>query len=134
MPLYQTLLFIFAGIGLLDTLYLTYHAITKTPVKCFFFPDAWCAKVQKSPQSKLFGFPNAYAGLGMYLAILVGTWLFIQGIIPFWPVTVVVLIGSLFSLYFIYVQAFVLKAFCTWCVLSAINFLVMFIAVFFLRG
>lgn len=134
MPLYQTLIFIFAGIGLLDTLYLSYHSMTKTPVKCLFFPDEWCKKVQMSPQSRLFGFPNSYAGLAMYVVILVGTWLFIQGMIPFWPVTAVVVIGFLFSLYFTYVQALVLRAFCTWCVVSTINFIVLFIAVFFLRG
>lgn len=134
MPLYQTLIFVVAGIGLIDTIYLSYHAITKTPVKCLFFPPEWCVKVQQSPQSRLFGFPNAYAGLAMYALIIVSLILFIQGTIPFWPTTVVVLLGSLFSFYFTYVQAFVLRAFCTWCVLSAINFLLLLIAIFVLRG
>ena len=134
MPLYQTLIFVVAGIGLIDTIYLSYHAFTKTPVKCLFFPAEWCAKVQQSPQSRLFGFPNAYAGLAMYALIIVSLFLFIQGTIPFWPTTVVVLLGSVFSLYFTYVQAFVLRAFCTWCVLSAINFLLLLIAIFVLRG
>ena len=134
MPLYQTLIFVVAGIGLIDTIYLSYHAFTKTPVKCLFFPPAWCAKFQQSPQSRLFGFSNAYAGLAMYAIIIVSLFLFIQGTIPFWPTTVVVLLGSLFSVYFTYVQAFVLRAFCTWCVLSAINFLLLLIAIFVLRG
>jgi len=50
----------------------------------------------------------------------------------FWPIQVVVGVGFLFSLYFLYVQAFVLRAFCTWCVVSVINFVVMAYAVFIL--
>jgi uncharacterized membrane protein len=34
-------------------------------------------------------------------------------------------------MYFTWVQAFVLRAFCTWCVVSAINFTVMFLVVLF---
>jgi len=133
-PLYQTLIFVVAGIGLIDTLYLSYHAMTKKPVKCLFFPPEWCAKVQQSPQSHLFGFPNAYAGLALYAVIIVCLHLFIQGDIPFWPTTLVVLLGCTFSLYFTYIQSFALRAFCLWCLLSAINFLILLIAIFFLRG
>ena len=134
MPTYATLILIFSGIGVLDTLYLSYHAFTKTPVVCYFFPDEWCKKVQYSPQSKTFGIPNAFAGLAMYVTILALLLLFLRGVIPFWPITAIVTFGFLFSLYFTYVQAFVLKAFCTWCVLSVINFLVLFLSVYVLRG
>ena len=133
MPLYQFILYFFAGIGLLDTLYLTYHVITKTPVSCPWVHNTSCAKVQNSPQSRLFGFPNAYAGLAIYTAIPVGTWAQAQELVPFWPVTLVVVTGFLFSLYFTYIQMYVLKAFCTWCLISAANFLIMMIAVFILR-
>lgn len=133
MPLYLILIFVFAGIGAVDTIYLSYHAITKTPVACWFFPKEWCLKVQQSPQSRLFGFPNAYAGLAMYVAVILFGWLFAAGLAPFWPVAAVVAIGFLFSLYFTYVQAFVLKAFCTWCVVSAINFLALFASAYLLR-
>lgn len=69
----------------------------------------------------------------MYAAILILSFLFSNGSVPFWPITAIVTIGFIFSLYFTYVQAFVLKAFCTWCVVSAINFTVLFLAVFLLR-
>ncbi|PJA45008.1 hypothetical protein CO174_05495 [Candidatus Uhrbacteria bacterium CG_4_9_14_3_um_filter_50_9] len=129
----ETLILIFSIIGLLDTLYLSYHAINKSPVACPFFPDEWCRKVQRSKQSRLFGFPNAFAGLLMYTLILMFLGLSMtQRVFPVWPVSVVVTIGFLFSMYFMYVQARVLKAYCTWCVLSAINFSVMFFAVLFL--
>lgn len=125
-----TILYFFGVIGALDTLYLLYHKIMGTDVACPFFPKEWCYKVQHSPQSKTFGIPNSLAGLVMYLAILGLTWQYASGG-SFWSIQAVVTFGFLFSMYFTYVQAFVLKAFCTWCVISAINFTVMFLAVWF---
>lgn len=130
MELYLKLVVIFSIIGVLDTLYLVYHKIRGTDVACPFFPKEWCRKVQYSPQSKTFGIPNSVAGLFMYLAILVLVWAYQGGIAPFWPVQAIIAFGGLFSLYFLYVQAFVLRAFCTWCVVSFINFAVMTWAVF----
>ncbi|MEK7564836.1 MAG: vitamin K epoxide reductase family protein [Patescibacteria group bacterium] len=123
---YINILYVFAGIGVLDTLYLIWHKINKTDVACPFFPKEWCRKVQYAKQSKTLGIPNSILGFLMYVAILVLTWLYVSASIAFWPIKAVVLIGFLFSMYFTYVQAFVLKAFCTWCVISTINFTVMF--------
>jgi uncharacterized membrane protein len=127
-----SILYIFGTIGILDTLYLIYHKINGTDVACPFFPKEWCQKVQYSPQSKTFGIPNSYAGFGMYAAILILAWLYAGGTIAFWPIQAIVTFGFLFSLYFMYVQAFVLRAFCTWCTVSAINFTVLFLTVWFL--
>lgn len=127
------ILYVFGAIGVADTLYLVYHKILGTDVACPFFPQEWCRMVQHSPWSKTFGVPNSFAGLGMYAAILAMTWLYAGGSIAFWPIQVIVTFGFLFSLYFTYVQAFVLRAFCTWCVLSALNFTVLFISVYLLR-
>lgn len=118
---------VFAVIGIIDTLYLIWHKVNKTDVACPFFPKEWCRKVQYAPQSKTFGVPNSILGFLMYVAILILTWLYVGGQMAFWPIKAVVLIGFLFSMYFTYVQAFVLKAFCTWCVISAISFTVMFL-------
>lgn len=126
-----SILYIFGVIGVLDTLYLIYHKVRDTDVACPFFPKEWCRKVQYSPQSKTLGIPNSFAGFAMYVAILILTWLYVGGTIPFWPIQAIVTFGFLFSMYFTYVQAFVLRAFCTWCVVSAINFTIMFIAVWF---
>lgn len=128
------LIYIFSFIGVLDTLYLSYHTLTKTDVACWFFPKEWCRKVQYSKQSRMFfGIPNSFLGLGMYLTLLILTYSYQGGNLAFWPIQAVILVGLLFSSYFIYVQAFVLKAFCTWCVVSAVNFVVMFLAAFFLN-
>ena len=126
-----TVLYVFGIIGVLDTLYLIYHKLKGTDVACIFFSKEWCHKVQYSPQSRTLGIPNSYAGFGMYIAILILTWLFSSGSIAFWPIQAIVTFGFLFSMYFLYVQAFVLRAFCTWCVVSVINFTIMFIVVWF---
>jgi uncharacterized membrane protein len=126
----QVLIIIFSAIGVIDTSYLVYHKIKGTDVACPFFPKEWCHAVQYAPQSKTFGIPNSIAGLVMYAGLLALMGGFLKGMLPFWPVQAVVAFGFLFSMYFVYVQAFVLKAFCTWCVISAVNFTVMAAAVF----
>ena len=125
------ILYVFGSIGVLDTLYLIYHKLRGTEVSCLFFPKEWCYKVQHSPQNKTFGIPNSFAGFGMYVSVLLLTVFYANGSIAFWPIQAIVTLGFLFSMYFIYVQAFVLRAFCTWCVVSVINFTIMFLAVWF---
>jgi len=121
----STIIRVFAWIGVADTLYLIWHKVRGTDVACIFFPRAWCRKVQYAKQSKTFGIPNSYAGFAMYVLVLA---LLSVGAIG--ALKVVVVFGFLFSLYFMYVQGFVLRAFCTWCVISFINFTVMAWALF----
>lgn len=128
----EVLVLVFAWIGLADTLYLIYHFITKTDVACPFFPPEWCRIVQHAPQSRTLGIPNPILGFGMYAALLVLIYLFMPAIWAYWAVRIIITIGFLFSLYFTYVQGFVLKAFCTWCVISALNFVMLFIVSFYL--
>ena len=114
-------------LGIINTLYLTYHSLRGTMVYCLGFPDEWCEKVQKSKYSKTFGIPNPYLGLGVLLTILVLVVLYSQGTLSLLPVNIVVSFGFLFSLYFLYIQAAVIRAYCTWCVVSAIVFTLLFI-------
>lgn len=123
-----TILKIFAFIGIADTLYLIWHKVNKTDVACIGFPREWCRRVQYSKQSVTFGVPNSVAGFLMYAGILL--LVYTQPISLWWAIQFLVAFGFIFSMYFLYVQAFVLRAFCTWCVISAINFTVMFWAVF----
>lgn len=139
MSILATILYVCGTIGVLDTLYLIYHKLRGTEVACLFFPKEWCYKVQHSAQSKTFGIPNSFLGFGMYVVILALTWLYANPMFmsylvtsSLWPLRAIITFGFLFSMYFLYVQAFVLRAFCTWCVVSAINFTVMAVAVWVL--
>lgn len=129
MATYLITIVVLAIIGMLNTTYLVVKKIKREPVWCLFFPKESCDKVNNSPQSKTFGFPNSFAGFIIYSAILVFTLFFYHGITPFFPVFAFIVLGFLFSLYFLFVQAFVLKAYCTWCVLSFIEFTLLFIIV-----
>jgi uncharacterized membrane protein len=127
MDIKLVLLLIVTGIGLINTIYLSYNAIAGKDVACIFFPPEWCKKVQYSSYSKTFGVKNPYLGLFMLLVILVLTILHINGSVPFWIIFSVITFGLLFSAYFSFIQRYVLKAYCTWCVLSALVFLALFI-------
>lgn len=122
---YINIILIFSSIGLIDTMYLIYHTVTKTDVYCLFFPKKWCQKVQHSKYSKTFGIPNSVAGFFMYILLILLSIMHLSGYAPFLWLQAIITIGFLFSVYFLYIQAFVLRAFCTWCVVSAINFTVM---------
>lgn len=116
-------------VGIINTIYLSYHTFTQKPVKCIFFPAEWCYKVQFSSYSKTFGIPNSFAGFGIYSLLLILIILFVKGTISFAPIVWLVSFGFAFSMYFLAVQAFVLRAFCTWCVLSAVEFTLLLVIV-----
>ncbi len=126
MSTYLVLLVVLSGIGILNTLYLSWHTITGRPMKCLFFPHEWCRIVQYNKRyNRTFGIPNSFAGLVLYSLIFILTLLFVAGSVSLTPVFGLVGLGFLFSLYFLLIQAFVLEAFCTWCVLSALDFTLM---------
>jgi uncharacterized membrane protein len=122
---------VITGLGILNTIYLSYHAIRGTSVWCLGFPDEWCKKVQYSEYSKTFGIKNPYLGFGMLSVILVLLILGFKETVPMWPAKGLIVFGFLFSMYFLYIQAFKIKAFCTWCVVSALVFTGLFITQFF---
>ena len=133
MPGYLITIIILAVIGMLNTTYLVIKKIKREPVLCLFFPQEWCDIVNDSKYSKTFGFPNSLAGFYIYSAILVFSLFFYYGVAPFTPILVLAIIGFCFSMYFMFIQAFVIKAYCTWCVLSALEFTLLLIIVLFFR-
>ena len=103
--------------------YLTWTRLTGGTPVCIGFGG--CDFVQASRFSELFGLPVALWGLGAYL-VLAG--LGIAGLLPglqdaLWLRTAafgLALAGWLFSMYLTAVEAFVLQAWCVWCVTSAV--------------
>jgi uncharacterized membrane protein len=78
--------------------------------------------VTTSQYSVLFGIPLPYLGLAYYLTLLIGAVLFLENnkinILKF--LRAISGIGFLFSLYLAYLQGFVLHAWCTYCIASAL--------------
>lgn len=123
-----------AFIGIADTLYLSYNEfVNKTP-SCLL---QGCDAVLAHPLSNLLGIPLAYWGLVFYvymLGLVVLLALDPRSKALVWGTLLYTLVGVVFSASFIYIQGFVIGAFCQYCVLSAcINVLLFSVAVWHWR-
>ena len=130
-------IFILSVIGLADAAYLLYKKLKKEKLVCFFGED--CNKVSKSKYGYFFGIPNEIFGIGFYLFALSLFVFSLLGVITIFEISLTslllfaVILASIVSLYLLWIQTAVLKAWCAWCILSSlVNFLILF-AVLFLR-
>lgn len=125
-------LFLMVGsaIGLIDALYLTWMKITNNPRMCIQGLGD-CFTVNTSKYSEIAGIPVAVLGAAAYLFIFLillnesrtdflktNSVLFIFGI---------TLAGTLFSGYLTYIELFILKQICPFCVVSAITMLILLV-------
>lgn len=112
---------VLATVGFIDALYLSYARYTHTTLSCSILDG--CDIVAGSPHSVLFGMvPLAYVGLLFYAFVLfVCALLWIRWRERFTRTILVIVAsaGALSSLYFVYVQAVLIKAFCLYCLISA---------------
>ncbi|HYD54006.1 MAG TPA: vitamin K epoxide reductase family protein [Gemmatimonadaceae bacterium] len=91
-----------------------------------------CETVQTSRWATLFGFPVAVWGVGFYLSVLALTLVGTHeryGESRAVPLALLVLTGwgVLFSGWLTYLEAAVIKAWCQWCVVSAVLTFVLFV-------
>lgn len=105
-------------IGLADAIYLTVEHVTGQSVRCTIV--AGCSEVLSSQYAVVAGVPLAAIGAAAYfsvfsLATLAAFGYRVAGTL----LTVLVSLMFLFSLWLIYLQAFVIHAFCQFCLLSA---------------
>jgi len=113
------LILVTVGIGI--SLYLTYTKLTFSPIICKFGD---CDLVQRSEYANFFGIPIAFLGVFYYLILAVLIWYkdldikytkFIDKALVFW-----VIWGVIFSTYLTYLEIYVIKAICMWCIFSYI--------------
>jgi uncharacterized membrane protein len=119
-------------IGLADAIYLTVEHVTGQSVRCTIV--AGCSEVLSSQYAVVAGVPLAAIGAAAYftvfsLAILAAFGYRIAGTL----LTAVVLLMFLVSLCLFYLQAFVIHAFCQFCLLSAAVTTALTIIAFFAR-
>jgi len=111
------LVLLLAVLGIADSAYLTHAAVTGNALACGIAGLDGCNVVAQSTYSKLLGIPLAEYGLVFYGAVL------LLAIIAFTRPSKLVrnalllfgVVGALFSLYFIVLQVFVIKALCVYC-------------------
>lgn len=118
--------------GIADALYLTIEHVTGQSVRCTIISG--CSEVLSSPYAVVAGIPLAAIGGAAYftvfsLAILALFGYRIAGklLLP--------LVGAMFliSLWLIYLQAFVIREFCQYCLLSALITTTLLVVVFISR-
>ena len=116
---------IFALVGLSDSIYLTVHHYTATPVPCGVAFD--CEMVLTSPYAEVAGFPLAAFGAVAYFIAFSLALLTAFGDRRMWKlfgVQVTLMAG--FTGWLIYVQAALIGAFCQFCLISAATTLILF--------
>ena len=115
-----------ALVGLADSVYLSVKHFTAEPVPCSLVEG--CEKVLTSPYAEIAGVPIAAAGAAAYFIAFALAVLAAYGDRRMWK-----LFGGLatlmagFSLWLIFLQAFVIGAFCQFCLISAATSLTLFL-------
>lgn len=108
-----------AVIGLFDATYLTSAHYAGFAVTCSILGG--CEKVTTSQYATISGVPVALLGALYYLAVLLlvlGYWE-TKKVILARSIAVLTGLGFLFSLWFLYLQVYVIKALCLYCLTSA---------------
>ena len=126
-------LFTLSAIGISETVYLIEKRKKLEQPVCPIGKD--CSKVLESKYNHLFGLHNDVVGLVFYIAtalltaLLVIGWL--QNLQTYFDLTLrlMVVAAAGTSFFFTYLQWRVIRAWCFWCVMSAITVLGMFVIV-----
>lgn len=134
----RNFLIVLAITGIFISLYLTYAKLTSSPVICSIGD---CNKVQNSQYSEIFGIPVAVFGVLYYFVLFCLIYYKDRNIglvnnekprsnsfgnkaLDLW-----VIWGLVFSTYLTYLEIYVIKAICIWCVASYVDI----ISIFFVR-
>lgn len=120
---------VFAFLGIADSAYLAQHEANGTPLICNIQSLSGCNTVASSQYSRFFGIPLAQYGVLFYsiLFVLSALELIIFNRLLRRILQGISLVGIIASLYFTFVQIFIIGAFCIYCLASAIIALFIFI-------
>ncbi len=117
---------IVALVGLADAVYLTIHHFTAVAVPCGEAFD--CGAVLNSQYAEIGGIPLAIFGALAYFTAFSLAILAAFGNRQTWTLFgVQVSLMLIFTAWLVYLQAFVIEAYCQFCLLSAVTTLVLFI-------
>ena len=117
-------------VGIINALFLNwqYNRYLKTGTKMYCFLGENCSKVVGSEYGTHFGLKNEIIGITYYILIAAYGVASQYLTIPILLTTIILIIGIIataFSIYLLYLQAYVLKTFCSWCLIAiSVNFLI----------
>jgi uncharacterized membrane protein len=112
--------------GLADATYLTIHHLTAEPVPCSII--AGCETVLTSQYATLGDIPLAAFGAAAYFAAFSLALLAAFGNRAMWMLFgIQVVLMSVFTVWLLYLQGFVIGAFCQFCLISAVTTFTMLI-------
>jgi uncharacterized membrane protein len=120
---------IVSAIGIAISIYMTIFKLTDNAAMCL--GNGGCSVVNASRYSEIYGIPVAVVGLGGYLAIVAA--LFLETRSAFFKENGnllafgMALIGVMFTAYLTYLEIYVIKAICPFCVASAIAISMVFV-------
>lgn len=119
-------LFVVAGLGFADASYLTIEHFTNKIPPCVV---GSCEQVLTSQYAVVAGIPVALGGAIYYLIFLVLIMIYLdtKKEIVLRGALIFTVFGFIASLYFTYLQAFVINAFCQYCIISALTSTILFI-------
>jgi uncharacterized membrane protein len=119
---FRTIIYIVAAlvslVGLADATYLSVQALTGETLGCGGSPD--CFKVLGSSYARIAGIPVASFGVLAYFSVFAFSTFAAFGYARA-RIFLILTIGAMFlaTLWFLYVQAFLLRAYCRYCLFSA---------------
>jgi uncharacterized membrane protein len=120
------ILLVVSVFGIADTTYLTAEHYKEGAVQCLVGGD--CDLVLRGDYSEIFGIPTALIGLAYYFLLFIFSLFYFynqKGLIRL--AFYLTMAGFLASLFFVYLQVFVINALCSYCIVSAILNAVLFI-------
>jgi uncharacterized membrane protein len=120
-------LLIFSFLGFLDATYLSAEHFAGSVPYCSFLTG--CELVTTGEYSMIGPIPVAYMGLAYYALIFILVMAYrecgVRKILKY--LGYLTFLGFLFSLWMVYLQAFIIEAFCLYCVISATTSTILFI-------
>lgn len=113
-------------IGFVDAVYLTINRYFEATVPCTLTHA--CDTVLRSEYSAILGVPVVLIGAVYYLTIFLSSYAYLEYKSRYYfKITAVMTVtGFLFSAWLMYVQGFLLQAFCQYCLLSALTSTLLF--------
>lgn len=137
--LLNLLIVVFALIGLADASFITYQELTGQVPPCS--PGFQCETVLQSKWASIAGIPISAFGMVYYLLILtISVWMYAGqplptkpewfkkwGVQPLDGLQLITAFGVFFTAYLIILMAFVIKAWCVYCLISALSSFLLFV-------